>query len=43
MKRVGIYLTYSELELLMERFDKNRDGRITLEEVIYLINYLVYE
>ena len=34
----GIYLSESDIDLLMYRFDKNYDGRITMEEVI---NYFI--
>ena len=33
MKYHGFYATEQEIELLMERYDKNRDGRISYSEV----------
>ena len=31
----SIYLTNFELELLFDKFDKNQDGKITFNEVIF--------
>ena len=37
----GMNLTYDDLQILMERYDKDKDGRISFKEVMNF-NNLVY-
>lgn len=43
MHKNGILITKNELEILFDRLDKNKDAKISFNEVnFYLFIYLVY-